>query len=473
LWVGTTKGVYVFNVTTRKLKTIHTTRNADMKSDKVAFLQYFKPINKLYVGTDRGIVEIKDGGEKWKTTNKGERFIAATERIDGMRLLSNEELWLVYTEGKRGRWQPQGLRKGLFKGEVNDLTLDKNDNLYIASDILIRYNPYKDRLDKYGENLGLVASKCLSLASDNQGALWLGTADAGLFRIYEDEIDLQELLITTILENPITCPGEMDGKIKVDVTGGLPPYKYSWERVRLKNNDNPTNLHAGTYKVTVEDAVGNTQFQSIKIDDPDPITVEVISREPVSVAGKKDGKATITITGGTPPYDIVWEHGEKGNKVRKLNYGYNYFQITDANGCELREKVNISKPKIIPELDIAKIRVGQTLQLNKLYFLADSTSITNESYEVLYEIYEFMKENDKVVIEIGGHTNNIPEDEYCNRLSTARAKAVAEFLYDKGITQKRISYKGYGKRKPIASNDSYSGRKKNQRVELKILQVTS
>jgi outer membrane protein OmpA-like peptidoglycan-associated protein len=79
----------------------------------------------------------------------------------------------------------------------------------------------------------------------------------------------------------------------------------------------------------------------------------------------------------------------------------------------------------------------------------------------------------RVHIEIGGHTNNIPPDEYCDRLSTARAKAVANFLYQKGIEQSRISYKGYGKRNPIASNRSAAGRRKNQRVEIKILRVAS
>jgi outer membrane protein OmpA-like peptidoglycan-associated protein len=79
--------------------------------------------------------------------------------------------------------------------------------------------------------------------------------------------------------------------------------------------------------------------------------------------------------------------------------------------------------------------------------------------------------NKNVVIEVGGHTNNVPAAEYCDRLSTARAKSVAEYLYGKGIDQDRITYKGYGKNKPIASNDSVKGRKKNQRVEIKILRV--
>jgi len=81
------------------------------------------------------------------------------------------------------------------------------------------------------------------------------------------------------------------------------------------------------------------------------------------------------------------------------------------------------------------------------------------------------KKGPQVVIEIGGHTNNLPADDFCDKLSGDRAKSVAEFLYEKGIKEVRIAHKGYGKRKPIASNKSKSGRKKNQRVEIKILRV--
>jgi outer membrane protein OmpA-like peptidoglycan-associated protein len=470
LWIGTNDGIYLVNTKTSKFLTQYTSENSKLKSNGVSFIHYYKPLDKLWIGTDKGIIEINKD-DKWKHSNSKEKFIAVTENVDGMWLLSDKELWLVYQEYGKERWQQQGLRNGLYEGQVNDLALDADDNLYIASDILTRYNPYKDKLEKYGDNLGLVASKCLSLASDEDGVLWLGTADAGLFRIFKDKIELTEMQITEFLENPISCNGAMDGSIIVDVTGGEAPYTYLWERVRLKNNPNPKNLKAGTYKVTVVDANGIRKYASIKIDDPLPVQNKIVSTTPVSKAGKKDGVAVIEPQGGTPPYEILWANGEKGTKAKKLNYGYSYLTITDSNGCSVESNVTISKPKILPDLDIAKIKVGQTLQINNLYFAADSTDVSSNSTEVLEEVYDFMDLNKNVVIEVGGHTNNVPAAEYCDRLSTARAKSVAEYLYGKGIDQDRITYKGYGKNKPIASNDSVKGRKKNQRVEIKILRV--
>jgi outer membrane protein OmpA-like peptidoglycan-associated protein len=138
---------------------------------------------------------------------------------------------------------------------------------------------------------------------------------------------------------------------------------------------------------------------------------------------------------------------------------------------EIVEEAKPSKEKILQELDSDKLVEGQTIKIEKLYFSADATAIGTESFEVLEEIYDFLSRNDKIVVEIGGHTNGLPKHDYCDNLSSVRAKEVALYLVRKGIPTKRIKYKGYGKRKPIASNLTKSGRKKNQRVEIKILSL--
>ena len=467
LWVGSSKGLFIFDLRTKKLKEHYTPKNSNLRSEKINFVIYSRNNESLWVGTDDGAYEIINRAKKWKTEYKGHKMIAATENEDGLWLLSDLELYLMI----KGREHPQGLKRGLYEGQVNDLTLDKQNNLYVASDILTRFNPYDDKLDKYGENLGLAASKCLALACDKAGALWLGTADAGLYRIYSDSVDLKDLRISMFLENAISCPGTSDAAINVSVSGGTPPYKYLWERARLKGQSNPENLKSGTYKVTIVDDLGTKGFSSLTVTDPRSISNRVVMTRPVSGSTRNDGYAIISPKGGTPPYEIKWENGEKGLEAKKLAFGSNALVITDDNGCSAAASVEIKKPKIIPDLDIATLKVGQTLRINKLYFQADSSTMSDASFDVLEEVYEFMNENTNVAIEIGGHTNDIPPDEYCDRLSTSRAKTVANFLYAKGILPERIAFKGYGKRNPIASNESAKGRKRNQRVEIKILRL--
>ena len=90
---------------------------------------------------------------------------------------------------------------------------------------------------------------------------------------------------------------------------------------------------------------------------------------------------------------------------------------------------------------------------------------------MLDELYDFMMEHSFVVIEVAGHTNNLPNDEFADQLSTARAKSVADYLFEKGIDPSRVVYKGYGKRLPLVPNTSPEGRATNQRVEIKLLKV--
>ncbi len=132
--------------------------------------------------------------------------------------------------------------------------------------------------------------------------------------------------------------------------------------------------------------------------------------------------------------------------------------------------------RILPSLGDKNIKAGQIIKVDRLYFATDSSTLgdDNESYEVLDEIFSFLQSNPNVRIEVGGHTSAGSKVRPINRgfseeLSRARARTVAGYLVDKGIKPSRIQYKGYGPRKPIATNDTYQGRRKNQRVEIKIL----
>ena len=160
-----------------------------------------------------------------------------------------------------------------------------------------------------------------------------------------------------------------------------------------------------------------------------------------------------------PPHKRV-----KKNKTKRAKKNKNQ----DEN-----EVVSAKPAKKILNLDRNTIKKGQTIEIQNLYFKADIVSINRESYEVLDEVYDFLKVNTDIIVEIGGHTNGVPgiPHEYCDKLSKDRAKIVAEYLVEKGIPAERLTYKGYGKRRSIASNLTKEGRQKNQRVEIKILSI--
>lgn len=127
--------------------------------------------------------------------------------------------------------------------------------------------------------------------------------------------------------------------------------------------------------------------------------------------------------------------------------------------------------RIMKDLTLEKMKLGTVIKIEKLYFDADSSNFKAESYPALNEIFDFLNGNPKIHIEVGGHTNGQPSHDFCDRLSSARAKSIKDYLVSKGIAENRIIYRGYGKRQPIASNDTKEGRNKNQRVEIKIISI--
>ena len=121
--------------------------------------------------------------------------------------------------------------------------------------------------------------------------------------------------------------------------------------------------------------------------------------------------------------------------------------------------------------NISDIEIGDIYRLEELQFQADSFNINEKSKRFLNSVHDFLRKNHGVKVEIGGHTNGLPSHAYCDDLSLKRARSVRLYLIGKGITPSRISYRGYGKRKPISDNETVEGRRKNQRVEMLITSV--
>ena len=117
------------------------------------------------------------------------------------------------------------------------------------------------------------------------------------------------------------------------------------------------------------------------------------------------------------------------------------------------------------------IREGTVIRLNNIYFEANKSDLRAESSAALDELVAFLQENPNIWVEIGGHTNGLPNDAFCAKLSNDRAKAVVDYLITKGIPADRLTWKGYGKTMPVADNATLEGRRKNQRVELKVIKV--
>lgn len=192
------------------------------------------------------------------------------------------------------------------------------------------------------------------------------------------------------------------------------------------------------------------------------------------------GKIINAKTGETIPAKISFESpGMDEQSSSSGNNGYSlavpsseYVIRIEANGyISTMEKLDINAFEM-RELEmnfrLQPVEVGTTVNLKNVLFVQTKTDILPESYPELDLVVSFLKENPKVKIELMGHTDSRGVHADNVRLSQQRVNKVKQYLVSKGIESGRISGKGFGGSKPIASNDTEESRKMNRRVEFVI-----
>lgn len=110
-----------------------------------------------------------------------------------------------------------------------------------------------------------------------------------------------------------------------------------------------------------------------------------------------------------------------------------------------------------------KIEIKQTV-----YFDTNKATIKPVSFSLLNEVAQALKDNPKIKVEVGGHTDSQANDAFNLKLSQRRAESVRTYLIKQGIASDRMSAKGYGEEVPIADNRTATGRAENRRVEFVI-----
>ena len=124
---------------------------------------------------------------------------------------------------------------------------------------------------------------------------------------------------------------------------------------------------------------------------------------------------------------------------------------------------------------VSVTRIGDNITLNmpgNITFATNSADLNASFYEVLNSVSMVLDEFDQTVIEIAGHTDSTGTDAYNQELSVRRAGAVASYLGTRSILPERIITVGMGESRPVATNDSDSGRQQNRRVELTLVPLT-
>ncbi len=141
-------------------------------------------------------------------------------------------------------------------------------------------------------------------------------------------------------KNDISCKGETDGEINLNIPDGASPFVFDWST----GDSTPAidSLGPGTYIVRITDSLACKKTSIIEISEPDEIALahSAVNATP----GKSDGEATVLIFGGTAPYTFEWDDPKQqsGQTATGLAKGSYSVIVTDANGCSATRELTIS-----------------------------------------------------------------------------------------------------------------------------------
>ena len=125
--------------------------------------------------------------------------------------------------------------------------------------------------------------------------------------------------------------------------------------------------------------------------------------------------------------------------------------------------------KIRRDESLLPLETNRTIILKNIYFVQSKPEVLKASYPSLRQLARVLKKRPHVKIRIEGHTDNVGNKRDLMALSWDRAEAIKKFLVDEGVKKDQISTRGFGPNKPLTDNATEAARKKNRRVEIRIL----
>jgi outer membrane protein OmpA-like peptidoglycan-associated protein/Tfp pilus assembly protein PilF len=169
----------------------------------------------------------------------------------------------------------------------------------------------------------------------------------------------------------------------------------------------------------------------------------------------------------------VFSDGQNGSYLLVVSSKKNYGLFVSALGYVYQSLHFNSSEEAIDNQESFDIRLKPLRQnaqtvLRNLFFESGKYTLDSASVTELLKLVKLVQDN-KLKIEISGHTDDVGSPQENKTLSEKRAEAVYLFLLQKGIEKDRLRYRGYGESRPLEDNTSEAGKKNNRRIEIKIL----
>ncbi|TAL35968.1 MAG: hypothetical protein EPN93_09215 [Spirochaetes bacterium] len=165
---------------------------------------------------------------------------------------------------------------------------------------------------------------------------------------------------------------------------------------------------------------------------------------------------------GIPAREIVWDGLSEKNEVLESAVDYFIeFEAVDLAGNRARAP----RLKLPVDVLVMVTERGLKIRISNIEFAFDSAGLTPGARPILNRVVDILEKYENYFVLVEGHTDDIGEEEYNIRLSEDRAKSVMDYLVDKGIDKKRLTFRGMGETAPFLPNTSAENQRRNRRVE--------
>jgi large repetitive protein len=159
-----------------------------------------------------------------------------------------------------------------------------------------------------------------------------------------------EMIVADTVITKTRC-SNAEGSIVASITGGEPGYNYSWSdpnnNALTSTSNSAFNLYSGTYQLHVLDALQCLKTFSFDVWDITDLTIDSVATKPVSCWGYSDGKASVYISKGTPPYVIQWPDNSSSTDVSGLQSKTYDVRVFDDKNCKTHQNFIINTPDSI------------------------------------------------------------------------------------------------------------------------------
>ena len=257
--------------------------------------------------------------------------------------------------------------------------------------------------------------------------------------------------------------------------------EYSDENLTIKRNKDGSGQY--TNKVTGVTLQVNAQGEGQYLDEKNKISFQ-IGADGTGIYKDENNDTTITIGKNNSTYtqgnitienngdgsgtyndkdkDLLIKNDGKGKAIITLKG-----KTTEVEAKPLEKNEKFPRLKMVPPVPSVEANSLLITLDSGILFDVDKYDVRPEAKRALASLATVLKEADVKAFEVDGHTDSDAGDKHNQILSENRANAVKNFLASQGITAE-ITIKGYGKTRPIASNDTPEGKQKNRRVEILI-----